>query len=453
MAFIKGGENEQILQCSKCQRNLELDANFCPDCGSPRPVILGASVNASYSKSIFDTKIQSDLGLVDQGITNQFKQKKIRNPSKVRLTLSSKLEKFQNLLAKQSKLVYIVFLFFTIIGSYAIVQTLFFASSNPDELGKKYLEVVLPRDNVSAEKNQVLFPNQKSIQWLPVKYQHWEKTIGYSWKINSSWNGWTGRGKIEFNPITTSNEETKAVFVLPIQAEYKAKLGIFRQINWRAAGEVSEVRINWPDEKNVGILINDIPSGDIAKPNVSSGEYKVFAGPLKIEILGEGFTKKRTINLMINGSGLYDVSFGKPEFGLSDGQVTSIKEQVVDKFVKCLQKKCGSLPTLSTSDFEFDNEPTTYLFVDYLKTSWSDSPVCEVKKAEATSVSIGTMQLSCGVSATANIKWMLYRIYLTYYYDLGFDSKDFKFEVNVNFQRNEKTDFVNLSELQISQIS
>ena len=100
MAFIKGGENEQILQCSKCQRNLELDANFCPDCGSPRPVILGASVNASYSKSIFDTKIQSDLGLVDQGITNQFKQKKIRNPSKVRLTLSSKLEKFQNLLAK-----------------------------------------------------------------------------------------------------------------------------------------------------------------------------------------------------------------------------------------------------------------------------------------------------------------------------------------------------------------
>ena len=101
-------------------------------------------------------------------------------------------------------------------------------------------------------------------------------------------------------------------------------------------------------------------------------------------------------------------------------------------------------------DFSFSNQPADYLYTDYFYVDWSKEPNCTVSGYRASSASKGYMSLDCTAYAYGSIKWILYRIWLTTYYDTGYDSTSVSLTISADLTKTSNPYAVKLSNINIS---
>jgi hypothetical protein len=285
---------------------------------------------------------------------------------------------------------------------------------------------------------------------LPQKYQKWDEVDGLSWKTNSEWNGWLGDGFVKFVPIDGNLIKEDFEFTLRIKAKYTSKFGIFRSAKWVSANSMADVEFAFKNEENIGIQINQVPAGSSKSPELSKKRYVAFPGPLKTKLTGAGFTKDRENNILIGADRSNSINFPDIEYALNTSHVSSARTQIESSLISCLKRECSDLPRLSQFDFSFFNQPDDYLYTDYFYTDWGTSPDCSVSSFRATSADEGYVSLDCTAYASGSIKWILYRIFLTTYYDTGYDSTSVSLKVSANVSRTSNPYSVKLSNIQIS---
>lgn len=452
MGFRHGDGSEKLLVCTNCNSDMELDAQFCVACGTKRTEAIGVKNSTNRkNEELSDSKgiLNLELKVSNEPPTEVQKLKKKRDP-KTRMAVARLSSNMGVAIRKKAKLIYLFTGLSILIGTYGILQTFIFTSTNPENFAKEYIQAVIERDSDKVGENSKFFPNPEKLPIIPEKFQKWDEIDGLTWKTYSEWNGWLGSGFIRFVPMEGNSIKEKFEFELAIKATYKNKYGIFRDIEWVASQPMATVDFKIANEKNIGISINDVPAGSAEKPALNKEKYVAFPGPFKTVLTGSGFTKERKSNVFISSSPLVEISFPKVEYDLNASQVTSARTQLEDRLISCLKRDCSDLPRLSQFDFSFSNQPTDYLYTDYFYVDWGNEPSCSVSKYNASSAESGTITLSCSTYAYGSIKWILYRIWLTTYYDTGYDSTSVPLTVSANVTRTSNPYQVKLSNVQIT---
>ena len=445
MGFQHGEGSEKLLVCQKCNATFELDANFCTECRAPRMEALGGKVSRSVQESPAEStsiEIAEEAAFVPA-------PKKVKNP-KIRPAIFNFFNSLDSIIKSRKKLVYITSAIIAVLGSYFLIQTLIFMSSTPDSLAQRYVKAVAARDASLVSKDSDLFPNPQNLPLLPVEYQSWRATEGLSWRVSSQWNGWFGNGELTITPVDGEKQKYDDSFTTKVKATYKSKLLVFRTPIWRIADEMAAVDIKFGTGKNIGIILNQVPAGSVGASTLKETKYAVFPGELTFQLQGAGFTKPREAKLKIGSAGVQPVTFPEVEYELGSARESDAKSQLVERFVACLKKRCSSLPRLSDYDFDFSNQPDSYMYTDYFIISWGDDPSCDIATSRASSADSGYVRLSCSVYASASVKWMLYRVFFTTYYDTGYDSKEFTFDVSADVSRTSSPYRVSISNFSIS---
>jgi hypothetical protein len=308
-------------------------------------------------------------------------------------------------------------------------------SSEPSELSDRYVNALATRDVSEISADSTIFPNPENLPVLPIKFQRWGETEGLTWKTSAEWNGWFGNGSILLTPMEGDKLKEDLAFPVRIKAKYKMKYGIFRDIDWVVADPIASIKISFGRGKDIGILINDVPAGSVENPAVKVRTYAILPGAMDVTLQGSGFTKERKVEAFNGSTGFQEITFPSVEYDLGGSQLLNATSQMENALNSCLKRNCSSLPYLSEFDFDFSNQPKTYLYKDYFIIDWDNSASCSVSNSGATSADNGFVSLSCSVGASANVKWMLYRIWLTTYYDLGYDYKTFNITVSADIER------------------
>ena len=166
------------------------------------------------------------------------------------------------------KLIYGISAFILVAGTYFLIQTLLFMSSNPNQLADRYIKAVAARDTSQLRKDSDLFPNPQNLPILPVEYQGWSKTDQASWQVASNWNGWFGTGEMEFTPRLGNEIYDDLTFSTKIKAVYTSKFLIFRDIRWVVADPIASADIRFGGDEGFGIVINNIPAGSVSNAKI-----------------------------------------------------------------------------------------------------------------------------------------------------------------------------------------
>ena len=246
MGFRHGDGNEKLLICSNCNMPMEVDAQFCVECGVRRTQAIGV-------KAALVPPVTPEINPPE--LVEPIKIKKSRDP-KIRIALLGFSEKVTSGLRKRAKIVYSIASIVVVIGVYGIIQSFIFSSSSPEEFAKEYIEAVIDREESKVTSDSDYFPNPKKLTLLPKKYQKWDEVDGLSWKTNSEWNGWLGDGFVKFVPMDGNQMQKESGFTLRIKAKYIQKFGIFRSAKWVSANPMSDIEFAFKNEDNIGIKIN-----------------------------------------------------------------------------------------------------------------------------------------------------------------------------------------------------
>ncbi|MEY3736959.1 MAG: hypothetical protein RLZZ251_675 [Actinomycetota bacterium] len=446
MGFQHGEGNEKLLTCGVCNSAFELDANFCTECRAPRNIALRAPA-VTPSNSTISTPVPTEL-IAPEPPPPPKPPKPPRQP-RIRPALYKFFGALSEGIRARRKLIYGISAFILVAGTYFLIQTLLFMSSNPNQLADRYIKAVAARDTSQLRKDSDLFPNPQNLPILPVEYQGWSKTDQASWQVAANWNGWFGTGEMEFTPRLGNEIYDDLTFSTKIKAVYTSKFLIFRDIRWVVADPIASADIRFGGDEGFGIVINNIPAGSVSNAKVKEGTYALFPGPLKIELQGVGFTKPRVSDLFIGSSGLSEVAFPGVEYEIDTVRRINAQRTLTDLLINCLRRECSQLPGLSEYSFDFSGAPDSYLYVDYLYTRWGTDPSCTFVSAEASSPNDGRIQLSCDVTVSANIRWIVYRILFTRYYQDGYDYKTFTFNVTADITRTSSPSEVRLTNFSI----
>lgn len=205
---------------------------------------------------------------------------------------------------------------------------------------------------------------------LPAQFQEWQEVGQISWKTQSQWNGWLGEATINFVPEINGELNYLKQISLKLQANYKTKALVFREIDWTVSTSVATIKPDNKLESDQKIYLNNVEAGESGSELLNSAEYALLPGPYVFMATGKGFTKQRVNTFFVNSTGEYISEFEPLSFELSSTQKNSAESQVEKALSNCLKKKCSDLPRLSQWDFDFSNQPTTYLYTDYFVYSW-----------------------------------------------------------------------------------
>jgi len=459
MGFQNGSGSEKLLSCVACNEPMALDAEFCSECGVRRAVATGYESVASESESNKGSLSDGVLGGLNQGIQSfgesmQESQKKLKGGvqkvSQIRFYLGERISNFSNFLHLKKRIVFVATAGMIVAGSYILTQTLIFSTQNADSFSEKYIELVASRDVNQFQKDSIYFPNPENLPVLPVKFQVWDEVEQVTWKTDSEWNGWLGKGTISFAPVLDQKVDYENSVSIEIAAQFKSKWLIFREIDWVASLPVASIEMDSKIEKNLDITFNGLSAGTSNTPTLSKKKYALLPGPVSIALNGSGFTKQREFSTFANSSNQIKPEFESISYGLSPAQQNSARSRVVSELNNCLKRECGRLPYLSQSDFEFSNWPSSYLYVDYFNTTWSDSATCEAADYTVSSYQTARISMKCSASASASIKWILYRLWFTTYYDTGFDYDSFDLYVTADLSPLTNSTSVRVSSVSIS---
>ncbi len=459
MGFRNGSGSEKLLNCVACHEPMALDAEFCSECGVRRAVATGYESVGSESETKQGSLSDGVIGSLNQGIQSfgdsmQESQKKIksgvRKVSQVRFFFGERVSRFSNFLHLKKKFVFAATAGMIVAGSYILTQTLIFSTQNADTFSEKYIELVASRDISQIQKDSIYFPNPENLPVLPVKFQAWDEVEQVTWKTDSEWNGWLGKGTVTFAPILDQDVDYENSVTIEIAAQFKSKWLIFREIDWVAALPVASIAMDSKIERNLDIRFNGLSAGTSNSPTLSQKKYALLPGPVSIALNGSGFTKERVFSTFATSSNQIKPEFEAISYGLSPAQQNSARSRVVSELNNCLKRECGRLPSLTRSDFEFSNWPSSYLYVDYFNTAWSDSATCEAADYTVSSYQTARISMKCSASASASIKWILYRLWFTTYYDTGFDYDSFDLYVTADLSPLTNNTSVRVSSVSIS---
>ena len=459
MGFRNGSGSEKLLNCVACHEPMALDAEFCSECGVRRAVATGYESVGSESETKQGSLSDGVIGSLNQGIQSfgdsmQESQKKlksgVRKISQVRFFFGERVSRFSNFLHLKKKFVFAATAGMIVAGSYILTQTLIFSTQNADSFSEKYIELVASRDVSQFQKDSIYFPNPENLPVLPVKFQTWDEVEQVTWKTDSEWNGWLGKGTVTFAPVVNQDVDYENSVNIEITAQFKSKWLIFREIDWVASLPVASIEMNSKIEKNLDIKFNGLSAGTSNSPTLSQKKYALLPGPVSIALNGSGFTKERVFSTFASSSNQIKPEFESISYGLSPAQQSSARSRVVSELNNCLKRGCGRLPSLTRSDFEFSNWPSSYLYVDYFNTAWSDSATCEAADYTVSSYQTARISMKCSASASASIKWILYRLFFTTYYDTGFDYDSFDLYVTADLSPLTNSASVRVSSVSIS---
>ena len=459
MGFRNGSGSEKLLNCVACHEPMALDAEFCSECGVRRAVATGYESVGSESETKQGSLSEGVIGSLNQGIQSfgdsmQESQKKlksgVRKVSQIRFFFGERVSRFSNFLQLKKKFVFAATAGMVVAGSYILTQTLIFSTQNADTFSEKYIELVASRDISQIQKDSIYFPNPENLPVLPVKFQVWDEVEQVTWKTDSEWNGWLGKGTVTFAPILDQDVDYENSVNIEIAAQFKSKWLIFREIDWVAALPVASIAMDSKIERNLDIRFNGLSAGTSNSPTLSQKKYALLPGPVSIALNGSGFTKERVFSTFATSSNQIKPEFEAISYGLSPAQQNSARSRVVSELNNCLKRECGRLPSLTRSDFEFSNWPSSYLYVDYFNTAWSDSATCEAADYTVSSYQTARISMKCSASASASIKWILYRLWFTTYYDTGFDYDSFDLYVTADLSPLTNNTSVRVSSVSIS---
>jgi hypothetical protein len=413
---------------------MALDAEFCSDCGVRRAVATGYESETnqiSNAGARLKDEVNQNLAKGFAGIGGSFSKGQeglsagFRKASGLRFYLSNKFSNFGKFLVAKKKIVYVATGGMFVIASYVLIQTIIFSSQNTDLYSEKYINLVSARDTSEVSANSIYFPNPENLPVLPAKFQKWDEIEQVTWKANSNWNGWLGKATITFAPFVDQKILSDQTVELQLAAKFKTKWFIFREIDWVASNPVASIDIESKIEKDQSITFNGVSAGNSNTPVLSKQRYAILPGPISIVLNGTGFTQQREFSDFASSAGLITSEFEPIGFGLSPAQQVSASNRVTTDFENCLNRECGRLPDLYQSDFVFDNWPDDYLYVDYFNAGWEDTYTCDAPEFTVSSYESAQLSMKCSVSASASIKWILYRVWFTTYYDTGFDYREF----------------------------
>ena len=459
MGFRNGSGSEKLLNCVACHEPMALDAEFCSECGVRRAVATGYESAASESETKQGSLSDGVIGSLNQGIQSfgdsiQESQKKLKSSvqkvSQIRFYIGERISLFNNFLHLKKRIVFAGTAGMVVVGSYILTQTLIFSTQNPETFSEKYIELVASRDISQIQKESIYFPNPENLPVLPVKFQTWDAVEQVTWKTDSEWNGWLAKGKVTFAPVLDQDVDYENSVTIEIAAQFKSKWLIFREIDWVASLPVASIEMNSEIERNLDIKFNGLSAGTSNNPTLSQKKYALLPGPVSIALNGSGFTKERVFSTFASSSNQIKPEFEAISYGLSPAQQNSARSRVVSELNNCLKRECGRLPYLTRSDFEFSNWPSSYLYVDYFNTAWSDSATCEAADYTVSSYQTARISMKCSASASASIKWILYRLWFTTYYDTGFDYDTFDLYVTADLSPLTSSSSVRVSSVSIS---
>jgi len=459
MGFQNGSGSEKLLSCVACNEPMALDAEFCSECGVRRAVATGYESVGSESETKQGSLAGGVIGSLNHGIQslgdsmqeNQEKLKsRVQKVSQIRFFFGERISRFSNFLHSKKKIVYAATAGMIVAGSYILAQTLIFSTQNADFFSEKYIELVASRDISQVQKDSIYFPNPENLPVLPVKFQIWDEVEQVTWKTDSEWNGWLGKGTVTFAPVLDQKVDYENSVSIEIAAQFKPKWLIFREIDWVASLPVASIEMDTKVEKNLDITFNGLSAGTSNSPTLSKKKYALLPGPVSITLNGSGFTKQREFSTFATSSNQIRPEFESISYGLSPAQQSSARSRVVSELNNCLKRECGRLPILTRSDFEFSNWPDSYLYVDYFNTEWADSATCEAADYSVTSFQSARISMKCSASASASIKWILYRLWFTTYYNTGFDYESFDLYVTADLSPLTNSTSVRVSSVSIS---
>lgn len=459
MGFRNGSGSEKLLNCFACHEPMAIDAEFCSECGVRRAVATGYESADQPFEGITDSFKKVGLLSATSGLKNLTKtigdnQKKVasnlRKVSRIRFFLGEKLTKFNNVLIQRRKLIFIASGAMFVFSTYVLTQTLIFSTQKTDSFAEKYINLVSSRDSSEVKMKSIYFPNPENLPIIPAKFQSWNEIEQITWKTDSTWNGWFGDAVVRFSPILGQKVDYEKAIEVNLSANFKSKWLIFREIDWVASLPMASIEIGPSIEKDQSISFNGTSAGNSNSPILSKKKYAIFPGPISIVLNGNGFTKERTFNAFVSSAGLVKTEFEKIDYGLSSAQQSAARSKVISELNSCLARECGRLPNLSQSDFSFSNWPDSYLYVDYFRTSWGSSASCETADYIVSTYQTARISMKCSVSASASIKWILYRLFFTTYYDTGFDYKTVELYVTADLSPVKNSTSVRVSGVNIT---
>jgi hypothetical protein len=433
MGFRNGSGSEKLLNCSACNEPMALDAEFCSDCGVRRAIATGYEAETEQFESTGGKFKSEVLKKFSGGVTNlggTFENGKERltagfsNLSRIKSHIREKLSQFNKFLASKRKIIYLATGGMFVLASYVLTQTIIFNGQNTDSFSEKYINLVSARDSSEVKANSIYFPNPENLPILPVKFQKWDDIEQITWKTDSNWNGWLGKATVTFAPLLNQKVMNTETIEIQLAAKFKTKWFIFREIDWVASNPIASIDLDSNIERDQTITFNGASAGNSNSPLLNKKKYAILPGPISIVLNGSGFTKEREYSTFASSAGLLKSEFESIGYGLSPAQQSSASNRVISDFENCLKRECGRLPNLYQSDFYFDNWPDSYLYVDYFNPSWDDSYTCEPADFTVSSYQSAQISMKCSVYASASIKWILYRVWFTTYYDIGFDYKE-----------------------------
>jgi len=429
MGFRRGEGNEKLLTCVSCENPMALDAEYCSECGAKRAVATGYE------------KIENDLVETDIGQKSLKSESRVINSklSKFRTKLDSGFLRFNKVLIKNKRSILFSTTAMLVIVTYVMVQTIIFSSQSTEKISKAYIEFVSSRDVKAIDANPQLFPNPKNLPILPPQYQ-----------TQSRWNGWLGEANINFVPEINGELNYSKQISMKLKANYRTKALLFREIEWEVSTPIASIKPDQDVDLNQSTFLNNVEVGKSDSQPLNSSEYALLPGPYIFVATGEGFTKQRINTFFVNSTGENISNFEELSFDLNSSQKNSAENQVEQVLTNCLKKKCSDLPLLSQWDFDFSNQPATYLYTDYFKYSWGSDAQCEPAEYLTYSKDSASITMKCTATASSSVKWILYRIFLTTYYDLGYDYGTFDLTITGDLEPLSSSDSVKVSNIKIN---
>ena len=438
MGFRRGSGSEKLLNCVACDQPMALDAEFCSECGAKRAIATG------YEKH--ETEADPKPMVEETAKKSQVINRKL--PS-IRIKLGKQNEIFNSLLTRKRQSIFISAISMLFIASYVLIQTIIFSSQTTEKISELYIGFVASRDLDAINSNPTLFPNPNNFSILPFDYQKWDEVGQVSWKTEARWNGWNGRATVNFVPeINGQLDYTKQINV-NLKAKYQSKALMFRELLWEVSTPIATLVPSSQIDANQKLYLNGEAAGTSESKFLTNAEYAVFPGPYIFKLVGEGFTKQRVTSFFIGSTGENKLSFEALSYELSSSQNNSATNQIKNILNTCLKRKCSDLPKLSQWDFDFSNQPTNYLYTDYFIYSWGSTAQCEPAQYLIDSADSASLTMKCTATASASVKWMLYKILFTTYYDLGYDYNTFNLTISADIQPLSNTGSVKVSNVQI----
>lgn len=438
MAFREGKGDEALLTCKNCQSNFEIDAQFCTECGVTRLVALGVENSdqiestdsiGSYSESNSFSMPQFSLPRIS------IKESKLFiSITGIPYKIGTQYSKLNILVNEKRKKFLIITGITATMALYIVIQSIIFSTQKPDQFTQRYINAVSNRDVSEISKDSELFPNPENLEILPSTFLKWKEVSEITWNTTASWNGWLGKGNLHLS-ASTNGLEADSIFGDPnfnvkLKAKFYPVFGIFRGVTWVAADSVPVVENSKVLDANQSITLNRENAGTSSSPTLNSKRYATLPGPFEMILDGEGFTKARTYTEFVTNGSVTKPTFDQIDYEMSSYQSSDAKTKLESQLKSCLKRECSSLPYLGTNSFTFSDEPSSYMYINYFNTSWSDYANCTEFEVSSINASSANVNMNCTATAYAYIRWYLYRLIFTWYYTDGSASDSFNLKVS-----------------------